>query len=84
MINRVYQSQGKWNEAFDIAERYDRIHLRNTHYNYAKYMESIGGIEMAIEKWVLPSAAVIEFLLSLENKIKYFIVTKKPVPTASK
>uniref|UniRef100_A0A1I7WRH2 Reverse transcriptase domain-containing protein n=1 Tax=Heterorhabditis bacteriophora TaxID=37862 RepID=A0A1I7WRH2_HETBA len=36
--------------AFDIASRYDRIHLRNTHYNYAKYLEMAGALEPAIEK----------------------------------
>ena len=43
---------GKWSEAFEVAEKHDRIHLRNTHYNYAKYLESVGAIEAAIEKWV--------------------------------
>ena len=52
MVNRLYQAQGRWKEAFEIAEQNDRIHLRHTHYNYAKYLESFGGIETAIEQLV--------------------------------
>lgn len=37
-------------QAFKIAEKYDRIHLRNTFYNYANYLESINSIDAAIEK----------------------------------
>ena len=29
---------------------YDRIHLRTTYYNYAKYLESKGDISAAIPK----------------------------------
>ncbi|VDN34770.1 unnamed protein product, partial [Cylicostephanus goldi] len=37
--------------AFEVASRYDRIHLRNTHYNYAKYLERAGALEPAIENF---------------------------------
>lgn len=33
----------------DIATRHDRIHLRNTFYNYAKHLEQTNEIEKAIE-----------------------------------
>ncbi|KAI6184371.1 hypothetical protein M3Y97_00588900 [Aphelenchoides bicaudatus] len=51
LLNRLYQSQNKWTEAFEVAVKHDRIHLRNTHYNFAKYLESIGEIEKAIENF---------------------------------
>ncbi|KAH7689495.1 hypothetical protein AAVH_40505 [Aphelenchoides avenae] len=51
MVNKIYQAQNKWNEAFEVAEKHDRIHLRNTHYNYAKYLESVGAIEAGIDNY---------------------------------
>ncbi|CAD5216485.1 unnamed protein product [Bursaphelenchus xylophilus] len=51
LLNKLYQCQNKWNEAFEIAKKHDRIHLRNTHFNYASYLESIGEIEQAIENY---------------------------------
>ncbi|KAI6178923.1 hypothetical protein M3Y98_00554400 [Aphelenchoides besseyi] len=51
LLNRLYQSQNKWTEAFEIASKHDRIHLRNTHYNFAKYLESIREVEQAIENY---------------------------------
>ncbi|CAL2044710.1 unnamed protein product [Caenorhabditis brenneri] len=54
LMNKLYQSQNMWSAAFEIAETKDRIHLRNTHYNYAKYLESKrdqASIEAAIENY---------------------------------
>ena len=36
MLNKLYQDSGQWNKALDVCENNDRIHLRNTYYNYAK------------------------------------------------
>jgi len=36
-------------QALQTAELYDRIHLRTTNYNYAKYLESRGQIAEAIK-----------------------------------
>ncbi|TKR66752.1 hypothetical protein L596_022998 [Steinernema carpocapsae] len=48
LLNKLYQAQNKWKEAFEVAERVDRIHLRNTFYNYAKFLEGMGSMEEAI------------------------------------
>uniref|UniRef100_A0A183C9R0 Amidase domain-containing protein n=1 Tax=Globodera pallida TaxID=36090 RepID=A0A183C9R0_GLOPA len=50
-VNRLLQAQGKWPEAIEVAEKHDRIHLRHTHYNYAKYLESVEATEKAIENY---------------------------------
>ena len=53
LMNKLYQSQNMWSAAFEIAETKDRIHLRNTHYNYAKFLEGKrdqASMEAAIEK----------------------------------
>ena len=36
ILNKLYQDSGQWNKALDICENNDRIHLRNTYYNFAK------------------------------------------------
>lgn len=38
-----------WPKALDQANRNDRIHLRNTCYNYAKFCEQRNDLGMAIE-----------------------------------
>ncbi|VDM91523.1 unnamed protein product, partial [Onchocerca ochengi] len=51
LVNRLLQTRNRWDEAFEIAEKHDRIHLRNTYYNYAKYHESLNSIDTAIENY---------------------------------
>ncbi|KAK6014197.1 tetratricopeptide repeat protein [Ostertagia ostertagi] len=46
----IYVNAGRYDMAFEVASRHDRIHLRNTHYNYAKYLERAGALEPTIEK----------------------------------
>ena len=38
-----------WSKALDIANKNDRIHLRNTFYNYAKFCEERNDLTLAIE-----------------------------------
>lgn len=42
LLNRLHQDGGVWSRALETAESEDRIHLRSTHYNYAKHLESKG------------------------------------------
>lgn len=42
LINQMYQDAGIWSKALETADKDDRIHLRSTHYNYAKHLESKG------------------------------------------
>ncbi|VDL79072.1 unnamed protein product, partial [Nippostrongylus brasiliensis] len=51
LVNKIHQAQNSWNQAFEVASRHDRIHLRNTHYNYAKYLERAGALEPAIDNF---------------------------------
>ena len=48
MLNRLYQDSGQWNKALDVCESKDRIHLRNTYYNYAKHLEAMGDLRTAV------------------------------------
>jgi intraflagellar transport protein 140 len=49
MLNRLYQASGFWEKAIATAEEQDRIHLKTTHYKFAKYLESVGHVDDAIE-----------------------------------
>ena len=50
LLNKLHETSNDWKRALELAEKEDRIHLRNTHYNYAGHLESIGAVEGAIEK----------------------------------
>jgi intraflagellar transport protein 140 len=49
LLNQLYQSTNAWEKAIDISTHYDRIHLRNTYFNYAKYLEDNNQTDKAIE-----------------------------------
>ncbi|GJQ73670.1 putative intraflagellar transport protein 140 [Trypoxylus dichotomus] len=42
LLNKLYQSRNKMDEALSIAETKDRIHLKNTEYHYAQQLEQDG------------------------------------------
>ncbi|TNN26836.1 Intraflagellar transport protein 140 [Liparis tanakae] len=48
LLNHFYQASSQWQQALDTAESHDRIHLRTTYYNYAKYLESMGDKTQAL------------------------------------
>ncbi|KAL7372671.1 hypothetical protein ABVT39_020471 [Epinephelus coioides] len=48
LLNNFYQALGQWQQALETAESHDRIHLRTTYYNYAKYLESMGDKSLAL------------------------------------
>ena len=48
LLNKLYQASNQWRAAVDVAATEDRIHLRNTYFRFAKYLESIGEIEQAV------------------------------------
>ncbi|XP_050709384.1 intraflagellar transport protein 140 homolog [Eriocheir sinensis] len=51
LVNRLHQDAGVWSKALEVAENHDRIHLRSTHYNYAKHLESKGDFSGAISHY---------------------------------
>jgi intraflagellar transport protein 140 len=57
LLNQLYQCAGLWEKAILIAESQDRIHLKSTHYQYAKYLENLGRIDDAIEHFQLSDTA---------------------------
>jgi intraflagellar transport protein 140 len=57
LLNKLYQAVGDWGKAIQVATNYDRVHLKTTHHNYAKHLESIGDIDLAIEHFELAETA---------------------------
>lgn len=55
LLNRLYQACGQWDRALEVAEKYDRIHLRATHYAHAKQLEILQDYKGAV-KVSLPSS----------------------------
>lgn len=43
------QANGNPEDAIDVAEKFDRINLKNTYYSAAKYYEAASNFENAIE-----------------------------------
>lgn len=52
ILNELYQAMEEWNKALDLAQKHDRIHLKTTFYNYAKYLEEQKRYSEAIENFV--------------------------------
>jgi len=49
LLSKVCQANGEIEEAINIADKNDRINLRNAFYNAAKYYEASNKIDLAIE-----------------------------------
>lgn len=48
LLNDMLQACGDFEEALSVAEKHDRINLKNTHLKYAQFLESKDEIEQAI------------------------------------
>ncbi|XP_032929965.1 intraflagellar transport protein 140 homolog isoform X3 [Catharus ustulatus] len=48
LLNKFYQASNQWQKAMETAEAHDRVHLRTTHYNYAKHLEATGQQNLAL------------------------------------
>ncbi|XP_010618813.1 intraflagellar transport protein 140 homolog isoform X2 [Fukomys damarensis] len=48
LLNKFFQASGQWQKAVEVAEQYDRVHLRTTYYNYAKHLEANSDCSLAL------------------------------------
>lgn len=48
LLNRLLQACGRFEEAIQIAERLDRVHLKNTYFQYADWLKQQGEITKAL------------------------------------
>ena len=52
LLGKMLQASGNWDEALEVAEKYNRINLKNTHYQMARHFESARQFEKAVEHYV--------------------------------
>jgi intraflagellar transport protein 140 len=57
LLNGLYQASGLWDKSIQIAKEKDRIHLKSTHFKFAKYLESVGSVEEAMDHFELSGNA---------------------------
>ncbi|XP_017274041.1 intraflagellar transport protein 140 homolog [Kryptolebias marmoratus] len=67
LLNALYQASGQWPQALETAESHDRIHLRTTYYNYAKYLESMGDKTMALAYYEKSDTHMVEVPRMLQD-----------------
>lgn len=48
LLNELLQACGRYEEAVQIAERLDRIHLKNTYFQYAEWLRDQGDVNKAL------------------------------------
>lgn len=48
LLNELLQASGRFSEALQIAERHDRIHLKNTYFQYADWLKELGDVNHAL------------------------------------
>lgn len=66
LLNKLLQACGRYKEALEVAETYDRIHLKNTFFNYAEWLKINGDIDKAIiyyEKSASPIHNITQLLM---------------------
>eukprot|EP00397_Hematodinium_sp_SG-2012_P002167 GEMP01002173.1.p1 GENE.GEMP01002173.1~~GEMP01002173.1.p1 ORF type:complete len:1212 (+),score=290.70 GEMP01002173.1:310-3945(+) len=51
LLNKLFQSTGRWEKALALVATEDRIHAKQTHYLYAKFCESKGDVVNALKHY---------------------------------
>lgn len=51
LLVQLFMASGRWKEALKISAKYDRIHLKTTHYQYARHLEHLGDTVGAITNY---------------------------------
>ncbi|EQC39856.1 hypothetical protein SDRG_02514 [Saprolegnia diclina VS20] len=57
LLNKLYQAAGFWSKAIEVATKRDRIHLKSTHFAYAKHLEDEGNLKDAMRHFELAGTA---------------------------
>jgi len=48
LLVQLYMASGRWKDALKVAAKHDRIHLKTTHYQFARHLEHLGDTAQAI------------------------------------
>ena len=49
LLNQLHRCRNDWAAALHVAMKLDRVNLKRTHYEYAKHLEGVGDLDMAIK-----------------------------------
>ncbi|KAG2490014.1 hypothetical protein HYH03_011479 [Edaphochlamys debaryana] len=60
LLNQLYRACGQWDRALEIAEKWDRIHLKSTHFAYAQYFERSGNLADAQKHYEASGCGLVE------------------------
>lgn len=52
LLCKLHQACGEWDEALAVAQKYNRINLKSTHYAMAKHYEALCEVDMAIKHYI--------------------------------
>lgn len=52
LLCKLHMSCGEWDEAIEVAKKYNRINLKNTHFQMAKHFEAIQEVDRAIKHYI--------------------------------
>jgi len=47
LLVQLYRDSNRWEDALAVAGQHDRLHLKNTYYEQAKHLESLGQVRRA-------------------------------------
>lgn len=73
LLNKMLQACGRFDEALQIAEQLDRIHLKNTYYKYAEWMKDQCNAAQAIqfyEKTNNATTNITQMLIEDQNALR--------------
>ncbi|KAI5067086.1 hypothetical protein GOP47_0017614 [Adiantum capillus-veneris] len=78
----LYQTCGFWEKSIEIALKYDHVNLKNVHHAYAKHLEAVGDMQMAIHQYELSNTHRYEvprmlYSLGKVDDLKKYVVDKK-------
>jgi intraflagellar transport protein 140 len=48
LLTKLYQDAGSWERAAAVATRHDRMHVKSTHYEHARFLEETGDMMVSV------------------------------------
>jgi len=51
LLNKMLRSSGQWTKSLEVANSFDRIHLRETHFEYGRHLETMADYSAAIANY---------------------------------
>jgi intraflagellar transport protein 140 len=82
LLCKLNQVNGEFDEAVEVAEKFNRINLKNTHYSMAKHYEAIGEVDQAIKFYIQSGTHTREVprmltSLNMIDRLQQFVVGQR-------